>query len=199
MAPVNASPRYPLQKAQSHDCKIDVTCKEGHSNLEIGPALCRFHRDPQGRKCDGAKIWPPKIANATIHEDPGEQEAFVVLKSEESSSFGDAQVKFRSDRVILRRNIEVAWQGVQADAMGVIVRVADGVRIKLWHDGSVTRRTDMDRTTIELDSSVFRRTKYTSAYISGDGSEVETLTPAHDASITDAGVQSLLDDDWQPG
>jgi len=70
--PVNPSPRYPLQKAQSHGCKIDVTCKEGHSHLEIGPALCRFHRDPQGRKCDVAKIWPPKNANATIHEDPGE-------------------------------------------------------------------------------------------------------------------------------
>jgi len=35
--------------------------------------------------------------------------------------------------------------------------------------------------------------------MSGDGSEVETSTPAHDASITDAGVQSSLDDDWQPG
>ena len=138
-----------------------------------------FHRDPQGRRRQTARTWRPKNANATIHPDPSEQEAFVVLKSSDNSSLEDVQVKFRSDKVILRRDADMAWQGIQIDPMGVIVQQADGTRVKVWYDGSVTRATATDRTTIEVDSSVFKKTRYAEAYMSGDGSAVEISTPTH--------------------
>lgn len=157
-----------------------------------------FHRDKQGKKRNTAKVWPPENGNATIHPNPAEQEAFVVLKSTDSSLSNDVQVKFRSDKIIARRDTEDGWQGVQIEPMAVIVQIADGTRIKVWYDGSVTRATSEDRTTIELDGSVFKRTEYARAYMSGDGTEMTTETATHNAMITEAGAQSSLDDDWQP-
>ncbi|WP_298938000.1 hypothetical protein [uncultured Ruegeria sp.] len=156
-----------------------------------------FHRDKKGNKRDSAKVWPPKSASATIHPNPAEQEAFVVLKSTGNSLSGDVQVKFRSDKIIARRDTDEGWLGVQIKPMAVVVQIADGTWIKVWYDGSVTRATAEDRTTIELDGSVFKRTEFAQAYMSGDGTEVGTETATHNASITESGVQSSLDDDWQ--
>lgn len=43
-----------------------------------------FHRDQNGIKRDVAKVWSPKNASATIHSDPTEQEAFVVVRRQMS-------------------------------------------------------------------------------------------------------------------
>ena len=40
-----------------------------------------FHRDRQGNPRSEAKVWPPKSGNATIHANPEEQEAFLVVKA----------------------------------------------------------------------------------------------------------------------
>lgn len=155
-----------------------------------------FHRDPEGRKRAKARVWPPKNGNASIHPNPEDQEAFVVVKSTDSTLSGDVQVKFRSDKIVLRRDSDICWQGVQIDPLGITVRTAEDVYIKIAADGSVTRSTCEDETTVEADGSVFKRTEYSEAYMSPDGSEMESATPTHRAVITDDGVRSSLDDDW---
>ncbi len=156
-----------------------------------------FHRDQEGRKRDKAKVWPPKNGNASINPNPAEQEAFVLVKGTGSALSGDVEVKFRSDKIVVRRDSDACWQGVQIDPGAVIVRTADNVYIKIGYDGSVTRSTDEDETTVEADGSVFKRTEYTQAYMSPDGSTMETATPNHRAEITENGVRSSLDDGWR--
>ena len=77
-----------------------------------------FHKDPSGRKRDQAKVWPPKNASASIHSDPSEQEAFLVVRSANTAASEDVQIKVRADKIVLRRDCEVCWQGVQVDAYG---------------------------------------------------------------------------------
>lgn len=76
---------------------------------------------------------------------------------------GDVQIKFRSDKIIARRDSDLSWQCVQIEPMEITVRTADGTYIKIWSDGSVTRSTDEDETTVEADGSVFKRTDFTRA------------------------------------
>ena len=148
--------------------------------------------------------FPRKIF-AMPHELPVRRASRTVIsllcsdpKSTDSSLSNDVQVKSRSVKIISRRDTEDGWQSVQIEPMAVIVQIADGTRIKVWYDGSVTRATPEDRTTIEMDGSVFKRTEYARAYMSGDGTEMTTEVATHNASITEAGAQSSLDDDWQP-
>ena len=155
-----------------------------------------FHRDPQGRRRDKARVWPPKNANASIHDDPSQQETFVLLKAADSSLSGDVQVKFRKDKIILRRDSDLCWEGIQIGPTSIIVRTVNNVYIKLDYDESVTRSTEEDETTVEADGSVFKRTEYTRAYMSPDGSRMETATPTHRAEISEDGVRSSLDDGW---
>lgn len=121
----------------------------------------------------------------------------MVLKNAGSSLSGDVQIKFRSDKIIARRDSDLSWQGVQIEPMGITVRTADGTYIKIWSDGSVTRSTDEDETTVEADGSVFKRTEFTRAYMSPDGSEMQSTTPSHRAEVSDGGVRSSLDDGWE--
>ncbi|MDP5218785.1 hypothetical protein Q5Y75_16265 [Ruegeria sp. 2205SS24-7] len=151
-----------------------------------------FHRDPSGRKRDRAKVWPPKNASASIHADPGEQEAFLVVKSVDTSASEDVQIRIRPDKIVLRRDCDTCWQGVQVDAFSVMVRTADDVYIKIGYDGSVTRQTEADETTVDADGSVFKRTDYAEAHMSGDGVTVSRRTDTHVAAITEDGVVSKL-------
>lgn len=149
-----------------------------------------FHKDQSGRKRDQAKVWPPKNASASIHSDPSEQETFLVVKSANKSASEDVQIKVRADKIVLRRDCEVCWQGVQVDAYSVMVRTADDVYIKIGHDGSVTRQTEADETTVDADGSVFKRTDYAEAHMSGDGVTVSRRTASNVSAITEDGVLS---------
>jgi len=149
-----------------------------------------FHRDQEGNPRDTAKVWPPKNASASIHDDPDEQEAFVVVKSADKDVSRDVQIKLRPDRIVLRRDGDVGWQGVLVDEFSVTVRTAYDVYIKIGHDGSVTRQTDSDETSVEADGSVFKRTEFVEARMSGDGVDLSRRTSSHIAAITEDGVIS---------
>jgi len=69
-----------------------------------------FHVDPQGKKRQLPKVWPPKNANATIHKNPAEQEAFVVVKNAAGDAARDVQIKLHPDKIVLRRGSEDAWK-----------------------------------------------------------------------------------------
>ncbi|TLP55511.1 hypothetical protein FEE96_22605 [Parasedimentitalea maritima] len=61
-----------------------------------------FHRDQKGERRNAPKVWPPKNANAIIHNDPHEQETFVVVKSAQGEPAQDLRIKLRPDKVVLR-------------------------------------------------------------------------------------------------
>ncbi|WP_170565802.1 hypothetical protein [Ruegeria atlantica] len=149
-----------------------------------------FHKDKQGRSRDKAHVWPPKNASATIHADPSEQEAFLVVKCADKDAGEDVQIKLRPDQIIVRRSSGVYWQGIQITENCVVIRTADDALIKLNSDGSVTRQTEGDETTVEINGSVFKRTEYTEAFMSGDGVEMSRKTPNHIAAISEDGVIS---------
>ncbi|WP_299154102.1 hypothetical protein [uncultured Tateyamaria sp.] len=89
-----------------------------------------FHRDPDGRERKAPHVWPPKNGRATIHEDPDEQEAFVVLKSVDGDAAQDVQIKLRPDMIVLRRDAPDAWEGVIVEQYAISVKVG-GVSIRM--------------------------------------------------------------------
>ncbi len=97
-----------------------------------------FYRDPKGEMRNTPRVWPPKNARATIHEDTQEQETFLVVKAVNGDGAQDVQIKLRPDMIVLRRNFPDAWQGVIVDEYAVAVKVG-GISIRINHDGSITR------------------------------------------------------------
>ncbi|WP_299852223.1 hypothetical protein [uncultured Roseovarius sp.] len=148
-----------------------------------------FHRDPEGRRRREPHVWPPKNGNATIHRDPAEQEAFVVVKSAEGDTDQDIQIKLRPDMIVLRRDDRTAWEGVKIDRFTVSVKVGD-VSIRINPDGSVTREDSDSTTWIEADGGVLKKTEFVEAVMSGDGTELKRRTPSNVAAITQDGVLS---------
>ncbi|MFA3919350.1 hypothetical protein [Ruegeria hyattellae] len=71
-----------------------------------------------------------------------------------------------------------------------MVRTADDVYIKIGYDGSVTRQSEADETSVDADGSVFKRTDYAEAHMSGDGVNVSRRTASHVGAITEDGVVS---------
>lgn len=148
-----------------------------------------FHRDPEGKKRNTPHVWPPKDARATIHDDPAEQEAFIVVKSADGKSDQDVQVKLRPDMIVLRRDYADAWQGVIVDEFAVSVKVG-GVSIRINHDGSITREDGDSTTWVEADGGVLKKTEFVDASMSADGTELTRRTPNNLTAITDGGVIS---------
>ena len=146
-----------------------------------------FHRDQKGAKRSQPKVWPPKNANATIHSDPTEQEAFVVVKSAAGDVDQDVQIKLRPDKIVLRRDYEQAWNGVLVTDHSVSVAVA-GISIRINHDGSITREDGNDTTWVEADGSVLKKTEFVEASMSGDGVELTRRTPDSIAAIQSDGL-----------
>ncbi|WP_299154219.1 hypothetical protein [uncultured Tateyamaria sp.] len=148
-----------------------------------------FHRDPEGKLRDAPKVWPPKNARATIHADPKEQEAFVMLKSVDGDDAQDVQIKLRPDIIVLRRGCSDAWDGIIADQYSVKVKVG-GVSIRVNYDGSIAREDGDSTTWVEADGGVLKKTEFVEAAMSPDGSELTRRTPDNLTAITQSGLVS---------
>ncbi len=153
-----------------------------------------FHRDQNGIKRDVAKVWSPKNASATIHSDPTEQEAFVVVRAADEQDSKDVQIKLRQDQIVLRRDPGIGWEGIIADAEGLTVSVA-GMRIRIKADGSVVQESSCGTTYLEADGCVLKKTQGVEAMMSGDGVELSRRTETTIAAIRHDGVIAKARDD----
>lgn len=88
-----------------------------------------FHRDQQGNRQDEAKVWSPKNAGATIHPNPEEQEAFLVVKPADKANARDVQIK-------LRRDSGDAWEGIVVADDAPSVQV-NGIWVRVRYDGAI--------------------------------------------------------------
>jgi hypothetical protein len=146
-----------------------------------------FHRDPKGNQREQAKVWPPKNGNASIHPNPEEQVAFLVIKTADSEAPRDVQVKLRPDKIVLRRDPCIGWEGVVVEDYMISVQV-NGVWIRIQADGSVSHEMNGDMTYVESDGAVLKKTEFVDAMMSGDGVELSRRTPTTIAAITADGV-----------
>ncbi|MEM9212617.1 MAG: hypothetical protein AAGA63_14135 [Pseudomonadota bacterium] len=149
-----------------------------------------FHKDQSGQDRAQPKFWPPKNGSATINPDPSEQEAIVVVKAANPNDTKDVQVKLHPNRIVVRRDADMWWQGVAVDDDSITIRIADGTMITVRHDGSVKRRSAADETHVEADGSIFKWSEYAEAHMSGDGVEMSRRTNEGIAAIKANGVIS---------
>lgn len=147
-----------------------------------------FHKDQSGRERAEPKFWPPKNGSASINADPSAQEAIVVVKAANPNDTKDVQVKLHPNRIVVRRDADMWWQGVAVDDHSVTVRMADGTIIEVRHDGSVKRRSAEDETHVEADGSIFKWTEHAEAHMTGDGIVMSRRTAERIATITADGV-----------
>ena len=147
-----------------------------------------FHTDQRGNHRSQPKVWPPKNANATIHSNPAEQEAFIEIKADVLARTRDVQMRLRPDKLVLRRDPDQpGWEGIVIEDEQVSVKVSGNwIRIKV--DGAIARESDHDTTWIEADGSVLKKTEFVEALMSGDGVELSRRTPDTIAAITNEGV-----------
>lgn len=153
-----------------------------------------FHRDQNGKERAQAKVWPPKNGNATIHSNPEEQEAFLVIKDADMDAARDVQIKLHPDKIVLRRDPGVSWEGVVVEDYMIAVQV-NGVWVRIKADGSVSHELDGDMTYVESDGSVLKKTEFVDAMMSGDGVALSRRTPTTIAAITEDGVLAKSRDD----
>lgn len=146
-----------------------------------------FHRDRQGNMRSEAKVWPPKNGNATIHANPEEQEAFLVVKAADKAEPRDVQIKFRPDKIVLRRDPGISWEGIVVEEGLISVQVG-GAWVRIKSDGSVAHERDGDMTYVESDGAVLKKTEFVEAMMSGDGVELSRRTPTTIAAIREDGV-----------
>lgn len=144
-----------------------------------------FHKDTNGQHREEPKLWPPKHARATIHADETKQEAFVVVQG--CNDIEEVQVKFRPDKIVIRRDERSAWHGIIAQEHAVSV-VAGDTTITIGPDGSVTRSCRDGVTDIGADGSILKRSANVTATISGDGIEIARRTDEGLAAIKRDGV-----------
>ena len=148
-----------------------------------------FHRDPEGRARKEPHVWPPKNGRATIHEDPDEQEAFVVLKSAQGDAAQDVHITLRPDLIVLRRDYKRAWEGVVVDPFTVSVKIG-GVSIRINYDGSITRDDGDSTTWVEADGGILKKTEFVDAAMTADGIEISRRTPDNFTAISGRGLIS---------
>jgi len=146
-----------------------------------------FHRDPKGNQRAQAKVWPPKNGSATIHPNPEAQEVFLVVKTADKVEPRDVQVKLRPDKIVLRRDPGVGWEGVVVEDHMISVQV-NGTWIRISADGSVAHDLNGDMTYVESDGAVLKKTEFVEAMMSGDGVELSRRTPTTIAAIREDGV-----------
>ncbi|WP_298921102.1 hypothetical protein [uncultured Roseobacter sp.] len=146
-----------------------------------------FHRDRQGNQRVEAKVWPPKNGNASIHTNPEEQEAFLVVKAADKTVPRDVQIKFQPDKIVLRRDPGISWEGIVVEDGLISVQVG-GVWVRIKSDGSVAHERDGDMTYVESDGAVLKKTEFVEAMMSGDGVELSRRTPTTIAAIREYGV-----------
>lgn len=148
-----------------------------------------FHRDQSGQRRTSVKVWPPKNANASIHSNPEEQEAFLVVKSEDRQNARDVQIKLRQDKFVLRRDAGEAWEGIIVEDHMVSIQV-NGTWIRIMGDGSISHAKGSDTTYVEADGSVLKKTEYVEAMMSGDGKKLTRRTHDNISAIDETGIVS---------
>ncbi|ATG38111.1 hypothetical protein PhaeoP23_03958 (plasmid) [Phaeobacter piscinae] len=160
-----------------------------HRTWRAAQLYVGFHKDQSGKQREAAKLWPPRNGNATIHQDPTQQEAFVVVKASDQTENGDVQIKLRPDQIVLRRDPSLGWQGIKVDDYEVAIQVND-VWVRIKADGSISHDRDGNLTFIEADGAVLKVTEGVEAMMSGDGVELSRRTPSDFAAIRTDGVIS---------
>lgn len=146
-----------------------------------------FHRDQQGNQRAQAKVWPPKNGNASIHPNPEEQEAFLVVKATDKAEPRDVQIKCHPDKIVLRRDPGVSWEGIVVEEGLISVQVG-GAWVRIKSDGAVAHERDGDMTYVEPDGAVLKKTEFVEAMMSGDGLELSRRTPTTIAAFCEDGV-----------
>ena len=146
-----------------------------------------FHRDRQGNLRSEAKVWPPKNGNATLHANPEEQEAFLVIKAADKAEPRDVQIKLHPDKIVLRRDPGISWEGIVVEDGMISVQV-NGTWVRIKSDGSIAHERDGDMTYVESDGAVLKKTEFVEAMMSGDGVELSRRTPTTIAAIREDGV-----------
>ncbi len=149
--------------------------------------LIGFHQDQRGRQRDVARVWPPKNASAGIHADPAVQECFLVVKGIAKDQSQDVQVKLREDQIVVRREPGLGWTGVVIEEGRISVRVGD-TWVRIAADGTVGHEMNGDKTYIDPDGSVLKKTEFAEAMISGDGVELSRRTEGTIAAIGEDGI-----------
>lgn len=147
-----------------------------------------FHKDQSGKDRTAPKLWPPNNGSASIHGDPKEQEAIVVVKASDPKDAQDVEIKLHPNRIVLRRETDKWWQGVAIEDDTIRVRMADGTYITIEYDGRIKRYGHDDHTYVEADGSIFKHTAHAEAHMTGDGVEMSRRTEDRVASITHDGV-----------
>lgn len=147
-----------------------------------------FHRDQSKRERKEPKFWPPKNGSASLHGDTAEQEAIVVVKAADPEQTKDVQIKLHPNRIVVRRDADMWWQGVAVDDSSVTVRMADNTIVEIRHDGSIKRRSAEDETHVEADGSIFKWTPHAESTMTGDGIEMSRRTEGRISAITHDGV-----------
>lgn len=161
---------------------VTTTAKRIWKNAQL---YIGFHKDTDGNARTEPHLWPPKNARATIHEDASNQETFAIVSGVDEAN--DVQIKMRADKIVLRRDSNVAWHGIIADGHAVSVVVGD-TTITINHDGSVKRTLNDDTTSIEADGSIFKSTALADATMSADGTELVSSTEHSIAAVKRDGV-----------
>ncbi|WP_152563405.1 hypothetical protein [Ruegeria halocynthiae] len=147
-----------------------------------------FHLDQSGGRRDAPRFWSPKNGCASLHRDPKAQEVVLVLKAAEPGREQGVEVKLHPNRIIVRRDAEMWWQGVAIEEDTVRVQMADGTRISVGYDGRIKREADEGHTHVEADGSVFKRTRQAVVHVTGDGVEMKQRTEDRIVAITADGV-----------
>jgi len=168
---------------------VNIVANKVRQTWKSAQLYIGFHVDPQGKKRQIPKVWPPKNANATIHNDPTEQEAFVVVKNVTGDAARDVQIKLHPEQIVLRRGSDDAWKGILVTEHSVTVAVA-GISIKIDYNGTITREDGSDTTWIEANGSVLKETEFVVATMSGDGVDLARRTSDSIAVISETGVLS---------
>ena len=145
-----------------------------------------FHKDQKRKDRETPYLWPPTGARASVTDkDDSAQETFVLVKGEGDAR--DVQIKLRPDKIVLRRDPDVSWEGVVVEDHMISVQVG-GAWVRIKADGSVSHERGGDMTYVESDGSVLKKTEFVDAMMSGDGVELSRRTPTSIAAITEDGV-----------
>lgn len=87
-----------------------------------------FHIDQSGGRRDAPRFWSPKNGCASLHRDPKTQEVVLVLKAAEPEHEQGVEVKLHPNRIIVRREAEMWWQGVAMCAVSRHCKIAKSTR-----------------------------------------------------------------------
>ena len=90
-----------------------------------------FHTDQKGKPRTQPKLWSLKNGNASIHNDATVHEAIVVVRTADSEASQDVQIKLHPNRIVVRRETDMRWQGVAVDEHSVTIRMADNTIIEI--------------------------------------------------------------------